>query len=316
MLLVLAGLLGSMTAVPAAATHRDCRAAEKKTADRQLWLNRRDQKLSIDTHLPWGAPAIDPQATRERMLAQRDYVILYDGDLRVPLLTAERVDAARLDRAHRTDCFRRDVRITADEASRPSDYNEPIFDQGHMAAFANQDSSVIAGNNSFIMSNMVPQTCQFNRGIWQILEGITRLWAAERRTLFVISGSLFDRDRDGLRDPDDDAARMKAKNDTARVAIPTAFYKILAFAGAEGEVETLSILMPHNQENPDGDEAFAYLRGHLTTVADIERRSGLDFFPQASVLQEAASLWAFDEEEAPNSLCNQPAQPDFDKIWD
>src|SRR5690606_32883338 len=116
---------------------------------------------------------VDPGATNEWMLAQRDYVIRYDGDLRLPLFTAERVYARRLGKVDRTDCFRRDVRITAALASRPADYDEAIFDQGHLAAFANQGTSVIAGNNSFIMSNMVPQTCQFNRGIWQILEGIT-----------------------------------------------------------------------------------------------------------------------------------------------
>ncbi|HUE80383.1 MAG TPA: DNA/RNA non-specific endonuclease [Sphingomicrobium sp.] len=173
----------------AQASHRNCTAAEKKSADRQLWLKQQDKQLSIAKHLPWGAPVADPSAGNEWLLVQRDYVIHYDGDLRIPLLTAERVDEDRLQQLHRTDCFRRDVRIDAPMDSKPSDYKEPIFDQGHLAAFANQTSSKIAGNKSFMMSNMVPQTCQFNRGIWQILEGVTRGWAKDKGTVYVISGS-------------------------------------------------------------------------------------------------------------------------------
>lgn len=312
---VILGLTLAVWATPALATHRDCTQAERQAADPQLWLNARDQQLSIDTHLPWGAPEISSDSTNERMLTQRDYVIRYDGDLLIPLFAAERVDAARLDKAHRTDCFRRDVRITASQASRPSDYNEAIFDQGHMAAFANQDTSVVAGNNSFIMSNMVPQTCQFNRGIWQILEGITRLWAVDRETVYVISGSILDRNADGRRDADTEAARMKARNGSSRVAVPTAYYKILAYVEADGSLRTLSILMPHNQENPNGLAAFAYLTRHLTTIADIESRTGLDFFPAAPPHVETTALWPFNESEAPNSLCFSQPMSAFDDLW-
>jgi len=314
-ILALVGLCALIGAKPAFAAHRDCTAAERRAANRQLWLNERDRDLSIATHLPWGRPSLGPEGSRERILTQRDYVIHYDGDLRVPLFTAERVEAARLGRAHRTDCFRQDERVPAQEASRPSDYSEPIFDQGHLAAFANQDRSIIAGNNSFVMTNMVPQTCQFNRGIWQILEGITRLWATRQRVLYVISGSIFDRDMDGRRDDDSRAARMRANNGTRHVAIPTAFYKIIAYRAPDGSLETLSILLPHNQENPNRQAAFDYLSRHITTVADIERRTGLDFFSQSPPLREANNLWPFDREAAPNSLCHSPPRTDFDPIW-
>lgn len=310
----------SLVACSVYANARNCTVVEKAAADRQLWLNQRDHDLSIRTHLPWGMPPIAENVHDEWMLAQRDYVIRYDGTLRIPLFTAERVDAKRLDstrrkKVARTDCFRKDVRIEADQASKPTDYDEGIFDQGHLAAFANQATSVIAGNNSFIMSNMAPQTCQFNRGIWQILEGVVRLWVTQRKTVFVISGGLFDRNNDGLRDTDDAAAHMKARNGTSRVAIPTAFYKILAYRGEGGTIETLSFVLPHNQLNPNGDAAVSYLADHITSIADIEQKTGFDFFPEAAELHEANSLWSFDRSKLPNSLCRDPAGPAFEKIW-
>ena len=311
--LLISSLLLALTPQTAEASHRNCTASEKKAADRQLWLNARDKQLSTEMHLPWGVPAAGPDVTDEWLLIQRDYVIYYDGNLRIPLFTAERIDETRLTPLHRTDCFRRDVRINAPLESKPSDYDEPIFDQGHLAAFANQTSSRIAGNNSFMMSNMVPQTCQFNRGIWQILEGVTRGWAREKRRIYVISGSIMDRDGDGLRDADDSAARMRSKNKRTRVARPTSFYKIIAEVVSDGSLETLTIMMPHNQANPTGNLAVEYLTSHITSISDVERRTGLDFFPSLPTINERASLWPITE--LPNSLCRDPPRSDFEAIW-
>jgi DNA/RNA endonuclease G (NUC1) len=286
---------------PAAAAN--CTAAERVAADAQLRLNARDRQESIRTHLPWGVPRETGPVTNERLLVQRDYVIRYDGDLRVPLWAAERLEAARLGRVQREDCFRADPRLPAADASTPADYREPIYDQGHIAPFANQSTSAIAGHNSFIMSNMAPQTCQFNRGIWQILEGITRLWAQEHGSIHVLSGSVFDRDGDNARDPDDASPRMRSNSGAARVAVPSHFYKIIAVARAPGEFETLSILMPHNEANPDGAAALRYLEEHVTNVAAIERVAGFRLFETRAIRREARQLWPFQGEQ-PRSLCN------------
>ena len=114
----------SASAHPAIA--RDCSSTEKRQADRQLWLSPEDKALSLSQHLRWGTPAIPPGAVHEQYLVQRDYVILYDGDLRVPLLTAERIDAARLKSRERTDCFRRDVRIDAPRPRHRAEDRYPL----------------------------------------------------------------------------------------------------------------------------------------------------------------------------------------------
>jgi endonuclease G len=184
------------------------------------------------------------------------------------------------------------VRIDAPGASRPSDYDERIFDQGHLAPNADMALSDTAVINSFVMSNMAPQYCQFNRGVWQILESIVRLWAKDEETLFVISGSVFDGDGDNARDDDDDARRMKSNNGQSRVAVPTHFYKVLAFENSDGVLETLSILLPHDQTDLDGDEAFDYLADHVVTLADIEAVSGVSFFPGwTGGKAEADGMW-------------------------
>ena len=135
----------------------NCTTAEKTQADKQLWLNTRDKKAAIAEHLPWGVPTEPTSADHERLLVQRDYVIDYDSDLRIPIWVGYQLDSSRLAKSKRIDCFRRDPRLNADDASKLSDYDEPIFDQGHLANNADMTSSRLAVINSFVLSNMTPQ---------------------------------------------------------------------------------------------------------------------------------------------------------------
>jgi endonuclease G len=154
------------------------------------------------------------------------------------------------------------------------------------------------------MSNMTPQFCQFNRGVWQILEEIVRRWAVQYGTVYVTSGSIFDRDGNGVRDPDDAALRMTSNNGKRRVAIPSAFYKIVAVKDADGTVETLSVLLPNDQTDLDRAEAVAYLGEHVTTLARLEQLAGLDLFPNSPAhVVEHPALWPFSG-KPPRSLAH------------
>lgn len=258
---------------------------------------------SLGIHLPWGVPGPTADTAAERTLYQRDFVARYHTGLRVPLWSAERIDADRL-RGGRIDCFRPDPRLDPADASTPADYDEPIYDQGHLTPNGDQTASDNSIINSFVQSNMTPQTCQFNQGIWQILEGITRRWATARHTLYLVNGSVFDRDNDGARDPDSSALRMRSRTGSMRVAVPSAFYKIAAYRRPDGRLQSLSIMMPNDNTRLSGPQARAYLQSHVTTIATIERVTGLDFFPNESNIMESATFWAFTG-NLPANLCRR-----------
>jgi DNA/RNA endonuclease G (NUC1) len=287
MLAILAALLA---ASPAYA--RNCNPAEKAAGNAAILAlsgNPAQVAAAVAAHLPWGVPAATAPTTNEIRLVLADYVILYDGDLRVPIWIAERIDSARLDPAvDRTDCFRPDPRLGAAATAALADYAGSGYDRGHLAPFADQRSSIVAGNNSFVLSNMAPQIGAFNSGIWGALEDLTREWAARQGTLYVLSGSIFDRDGNGRRDPDSAAVRVRS----GRVGIPTHFFKIVAYPGAGGRIETLAFLMPHDATRPRGAVARrAYLAAHITDIATIERLTGVDFFPGAARIHESTALW-------------------------
>ena len=307
--------IAGLSGYSATAQGRNCTPDEKAAADKQLRLNKRDQQLSIEKHLPWGVPTATVPVDNEDVLVHRDYVIDYDRDLLVPIWTAHRLDAKGLGTIDRVDCFRADPRIDASHASLKSDYSEPIFDQGHLSPNGDMSRALNPVINSFVMSNMAPQYCQFNRGVWQILESLARLWVKDkdRGTIYVITGSVFDRDNDGKRDLDSSAKRMKSNNGKSRVAVPSHFYKILIHQKSDGTVKTISFLLPHDQTDLDGDTAFQYLEQHIRSIEDIEAVAGLKFFPKvaqerpeaAAAVEKAKAehLWPFTGKR-PSSLAH------------
>jgi len=288
LLLLGAGIAGNWT--PALAASRNCTAPERAAANAQLNMTAAQQNAARASHLPWGAPGPLGLTATERTLFQPGYITRYDRHLLVPIWSAEKVVASTLG-GDRINCFRPDPRIPAAEQSNDRDYDEAIYDQGHLTPSADQASSVLSGANSFLYTNMTPQTCEFNEGVWKILESITRLWANDHPSIYLINGSVFDRDNNGVRDADSAALPMVSQRGTSRVAVPSHFYKIVAFTTPTG-IMILSILMPNDHTQLSGAAAITYLQGHITTVAAIEHVTGLHFFPNAHPpITEATSLW-------------------------
>lgn len=285
------GALALIFALPGVSYAENCTAAQREAADRQLWLNQRDRNLASEMVFPWGAPNTE-STSNQRRLVQRDYVIEYDDDLQGPVWAANVLGLKKLE-GGRIDCFRQDPRVPGPVSARPSDYDEAIFDQGHMVPNADMTFGQIPIINTFIMSNMSPQFCQFNRGVWQILETFERHWAEEEGTpVYILNGAVFDWDGDGLRDRDEESVRMRSRNGRTNVAVPSAYFKILAREGSDGRLHTLTILLPHDQTDVDGQAAVDYLAAHVTTVGAVERLTGSEIFPNATGdLAEATALW-------------------------
>jgi len=295
----LVGLSGQTSAAS------DCSPEQRAEADKLLWLNRRDAAQALNFHLPWGVPQSSPTRDGERLLVQRDYVINYSDQLLVPLWTAHRIDANELDKVKRIDCFRRDPRVPAPFASLRTDYDEPVFDQGHLTPNGDMSRSLMSVLNSFVLTNMAPQHCFFNRGVWQIFESLVRLWIKDRPTVYIITGSVFDRDGDGKRDDDGAAVRMVSRNGKTRVAVPSHFYKILIHQTSDGQVEALAALLPNDQTDLDGDDAIRYIEEHLVSIQDVQTVTGVMFFPEVpgALPPKASVLWPI-EGSKPHSLAS------------
>jgi len=72
---------------------------------------------------------------------------------------------------------------------------------------------------------MAPHIVSSTKASGKCSKNIVRLWAKGAGPVYVMTESIFDRDRDGKRDADSDAKRMKSNNGKERVGNPNSFFQ-------------------------------------------------------------------------------------------
>jgi endonuclease G len=208
-----------------------------------------------------GVPRADGVPHSVRVLPNTGFVLGYCEAWSCPLWAAYRLfDVPTAGQnAERPAHFAVDARTAA--RIRPEDYTGSGFDRGHLApnfAIAHCYGAA-AQTQTFLMSNTVPQRAALNSGPWRDLEQREALnYTARFRELWVVTGPLF---LDGERWLD------------AGVRIPDAFFKIQVDEH-EGGLRLQAFIL--KQDTGAGEKLGVF----LTTVDEIERLSGLDFFTE------------------------------------
>ncbi len=171
------------------------------------------------------------------------------------VLTREEIESGYVER---TDNFRPDPNIVTGSASL-ADYRRSGFDRGHLAPAGDMQWDPLAMSESFLMSNMSPQTPQFNRGIWRMLETEVRNWALEKDSIYVITGPVL---------PSVDS--LIGENE---VGVPRYYFKVLVDLSPPDH-SMIAFLLP-NVASSDSLMHFA------VTVDSLETVTGYDFFAGA-----------------------------------
>lgn len=246
--------------------------------DDQLLMNltQSDEDKISQECLKWAIPEIKSyDSINEVILYQKGFVTSFDTSLRITNwvsyeLTHDEAEGG----LSRLNCFRKDPRLGEIHSSTKADYNKSGLDRGHMAPNGDMSWDSTAMINSFILSNMTPQYPMFNRCIWAWLEGMVRTWTADRDSLFIITGTVFDYDADGKKDSTDIIPTLKQDN---RVAIPSHLFKILIYEDSQGQLESLSFLLPNINQSPCDLKAEDYITSCITSIAHIEQLTNTVF---------------------------------------
>ncbi len=206
-----------------------------------------------DEFAPWGYPAAP------KILRKTAFVVGYDPEKRIPLWVAYNVIRANArlpglgERA-----FKPDPELPRDESAWDSDYKGSGYDRGHMAPFASvrRPGDPRPEIESCYFSNICPQRPTLNRKEWRLLEEQVRDWAVKYGEVWVIVGPILGDD---------------ARTPSGRVALPTAFYMIVAKQGV-GHPDVLAFVMSQDESSEDRQfERF------LRSVDEVELLSSLDF---------------------------------------
>lgn len=265
------------------------------TAEELAWIE--------DNCGPFGAPALASEWPHgpTAFVVREGYVLRHSSVDKIALWVCEHVEPGELEGdVRRRDDFDPDPELEPGHRAELADFRGSGYDRGHEAPAGNQKSSQRLNDETFFLSNMVPQDPGHNRQVWRELEELTREWVAEGvvPSAWVLTGGFFYDPAEEDETTADGLIPFQAIGGN-QVSVPTHLYKIVlapegpaqpppapgepAEPGGEPEAEpsdgapafrAIAFVL----ENRPYERPFRF-EEHVRSVRWIEERTGLDFFP-------------------------------------
>ena len=194
-------------------------------------------------------------------LCRKGYALAFDVNAKVPLWVVENLTRERsliFDKGRRRP-FTQDPDLPPGTSPRNEDFRGGVYDKGHMAPAEDSDWDAEASRETFYLSNVAPMVGRkLNRTLWKRLEEEVRNWAQCSNQLYVVTGPVL---------PTNVARAQRVG--PSRVAVPTHFYKVVYQPSTR---RAAAFLVPNAEQTGKEFERFA------TSVDEVEKRTGLDFF--------------------------------------
>lgn len=193
---------------------------------------------------------------KEEIINYTGMTISFNRELHIPNwvaweLTAD--EAAGIEA--RADKFYHDPEIEG--CAYPEDYKNSGYDRGHMAPAGDMKWDKTAMQETFCMTNILPQDGGLNRGTWKKIEEKCRARASRDSAVIIICGPVLS-----------EAPREYIGE--SHVAVPERLFKVVLSPYTETP-RAIGFLMD-NGAVPGGMQAVA------VTVDEIEALTGHDFF--------------------------------------
>lgn len=193
----------------------------------------------------------------EQIIRRRAYILSYNKETRIPNWVAWHLTADHIDGiVSRTNDYREDPDAPSPRATN-EDYKNVPWTRGHMCPAGDNKWDERAMSETFLLSNMCPQTASLNAGLWNKLEQSCRIWAKKYGDLFIVCGPVL----------------LKTEHETIganKVVVPEAFFKVILCL--RGIPKSIGFVIRNNDGKKKRDQ-------FVNTVDDVERITGLDFYP-------------------------------------
>ena len=227
-------------------------------------VSRSGGKSSSEGHLLLGNPTRAAKAANNFLLEHEQYSLSYNRDNGGPNWVAWHTDAADLGDTERGK-FAPDPDLPPDWQIRPTDYKGSGFDRGHVCPSGDRTISREANNQTFYMSNMLPQTASLNQHVWADLENYLRDQIREGNEIYEIAGG----------------AGSSGKIAGGKVNIPQICWKIAVImpegSGDLRRISAKSRVVAVGMPNVDDKRLeTGDWRSYLTSISKIESATKLD----------------------------------------
>ncbi|XP_070566671.1 nuclease EXOG, mitochondrial-like [Ptychodera flava] len=217
--------------------------------------------------LKYGAPDRGPE-----LRYYANHVLSYDQAKKTPLWVAEHITKDHLNgSASRKDSkFRRDPSIPDFYSSYNSDYVGSGYSRGHMAPAGDNKYSQLAMNETFYLSNILPQDINNNMVFWNRVEIYCRGLTEKFTDVYIISGPLVipQQDKDGNK-----YVKYQVIGNS-NVAVPTHLFKIIAAENAtQGQQVAVGAFVIPNEPISSDRQLIEF----QVNLEDVEKFSGFTF---------------------------------------
>ncbi|MBN3744708.1 DNA/RNA non-specific endonuclease [Burkholderia sp. Se-20373] len=202
-------------------------------------------------------------AERGHQLCFSFYSVAESGVSRTAIWSAEHLTRASVESARRqkrVDAFHSEAAIGARDRAEREDYLGSGRDEGHMSPSGDMPDER-SQFESFSLANMVPQSPDNNRHLWQGIEIATRALAKYDGELYVVTGPAFIGPRASI---------------GRGVEVPTHVWKAI-YDPQRGAAAYITLNQP--------GEAYAVI-----SIADLTRATGVDPFPALPDRVKAAAI--------------------------
>ncbi|CAN5747587.1 hypothetical protein BH20ACI4_BH20ACI4_34260 [soil metagenome] len=221
---------------------------------------------AVQIYLSLGNPSgANASAPNNYLLSNKYFILSYNRDKGIPNWAAWRISKLELGDFPRPapDPFRPDNRLPNGwNRITPSDYTRSGFDRGHVCPSADRSASVEGMSETFLMTNVTPQTGDLNRGPWQKFEGYLRTLVTRGNDVYIFAGVYGE--------------KGKIKNE---VSIPTNSWKIAVVVPGGAPVSSvnentrvIAVNMPNVKGIKNADWQL-----YRTSVRQIEQNTGYNF---------------------------------------
>ena len=209
----------------------------------------------------------------EQILHRKGYTTSYNREHKIPNWVAWELTPEKLiERESRTDKFLPDPEVANPVTTE--DYKRSGYDRGHLCPAADNKWNEQAMRESFYMTNVCPQDHNLNRGDWKELEEACRDWTMENGRLYVVAGPVLYRGQ-------------HRHTGQSRVTVPEAFYKVVF---CPEPLKAIGFIYKNKSGNRPLD-------AYVNSVDEVERITGIDFFPSLPDSVEEAVEAVYDLEE-------------------
>ena len=193
---------------------------------------------------------------KEQIINYKGMTVSFNPDLHIPNWVAWELTAEEaLGTESRSDKFYYDPE--REGGATPPEYTGSGYDRGHMAPAGDMKWDREAMEETFCMTNILPQDGALNRGTWKKIEEKCRARAASDSAVIIVCGPVLT-----------EAPREYIGG--TRVAVPQRLFKVVLSPWADTP-QAIGFLMD-NGAVPGGMQAAA------VTVDEIEALTGHDFF--------------------------------------